>query len=197
MLVQTVPAQGEFTIWSATQIPHILRDDAVADHRDPRGEAARDRAGRRRRLRLEARTSTPRRRSASRSRSGSDAPIKWTEERSEGYLATIHGRDVSRRSSSPRPRTGGSRRCACALTAAMGAYLQLVTPGHPDPRRLALRRRLRHRGLRLRRAPASSRTRRRPTPTAARAGRRRRTRSSGRWTPSPASSARTRSSSGG
>ena len=46
---------GDVTLWSATQIPHILRVARRGDARHARDEAARDRPGRRRRLRLEAR----------------------------------------------------------------------------------------------------------------------------------------------
>ena len=46
---------GDVTLWSATQIPHILRAAHRRDARHVRDEAARDRSRRRRRLRLEAR----------------------------------------------------------------------------------------------------------------------------------------------
>ena len=119
--------------WSATQIPHILRVTLSHRHRRPGGEAARGRAGRRRRLRLEARTSTPRRRSALVLARRLGRPVKWTRSAREGYLATIHGRDHDPGDRARgRPRTGRSARFGReARRSAMGAYLQLVTPGIP------------------------------------------------------------------
>jgi carbon-monoxide dehydrogenase large subunit len=58
-------------------------------------------------------------------------PVKWTEERSEGYLATIHGRDVVTEYTLAATRDGTITACRARVTAAMGAYLQLVTPGIP------------------------------------------------------------------
>ena len=58
-------------------------------------------------------------------------PIKWTEERSEGYLATIHGRDVATEYTLAGTKDGTITHCRGRVTAAMGAYLQLVTPGIP------------------------------------------------------------------
>ncbi len=45
---------GEFTLWSATQIPHVLRFLLAAGHRHPGAEHPGHRAGRRRRLRIQA-----------------------------------------------------------------------------------------------------------------------------------------------
>ena len=59
-------------------------------------------------------------------------PVKWIEERSEGYLGDDpRPRRRSRRSSSRRRRTGKITAVRAKLIAAMGAYLQLVTPGIP------------------------------------------------------------------
>ena len=57
--------------------------------------------------------------------------MKWTEERSEGYLATIHGRDVVQEMEFAADADGKITAVRVELTAAMGAYLQLVTPGIP------------------------------------------------------------------
>ena len=48
------PTGEQITMWSATQIPHILRLMLAADARHARAQAPRDRAGRRRRLRRQA-----------------------------------------------------------------------------------------------------------------------------------------------
>ena len=60
-----------------------------------------------------------------------DKPVKWTEERSEAYLATIHGRDVVTEYTLAATKEGTITHCRARVTAAMGAYLQLVTPGIP------------------------------------------------------------------
>jgi carbon-monoxide dehydrogenase large subunit len=58
-------------------------------------------------------------------------PVKWTEERSEGYLATIHGRDVVQEMEYAADADGKITAVRATLTASMGAYLQLVAPGIP------------------------------------------------------------------
>ncbi|MEP6892926.1 MAG: xanthine dehydrogenase family protein molybdopterin-binding subunit [Gaiellaceae bacterium] len=58
-------------------------------------------------------------------------PVKWTEERSEGYLATIHGRDFVTEYTLAATKDGQITACRAKVHAAMGAYLQLVTPGIP------------------------------------------------------------------
>ena len=58
-------------------------------------------------------------------------PVKWTEERSEGFLATIHGRDVIQEIELAATAEGKITGVRTRLTAAMGAYLQAVTPGVP------------------------------------------------------------------
>jgi aerobic carbon-monoxide dehydrogenase large subunit len=58
-------------------------------------------------------------------------PLKWIETRSEAYLATIHGRDVVQEIELAATAEGKIRAVRVRLTTAMGAYLQLVTPGIP------------------------------------------------------------------
>ena len=58
-------------------------------------------------------------------------PVKWTEERSEGYLATIHGRDVVHELTFAATKDGKITTVKSEAWCAMGAYLQLVTPGIP------------------------------------------------------------------
>ncbi len=58
-------------------------------------------------------------------------PVKWTEERSENYVATIHGRDFVTEYTLAASKDGTITHCRAKVTAAMGAYLQLVTPGIP------------------------------------------------------------------
>jgi carbon-monoxide dehydrogenase large subunit len=58
-------------------------------------------------------------------------PVKWTEERSEGNRATIHGRDMIQEIELAATAEGKLTGVRVRLTAAMGAYLQAVTPGVP------------------------------------------------------------------
>ena len=60
-----------------------------------------------------------------------DRPVKWTEERSENYVATIHGRDFVTEYTFGATKDGTITHCRARVKAAMGAYLQLVTPGIP------------------------------------------------------------------
>ena len=60
-----------------------------------------------------------------------DRPVKWIEERSENSVATIHGRDFDTELTLAATRDGTITAVKADVTAAMGAYLQLVTPGVP------------------------------------------------------------------
>ncbi|GII03271.1 xanthine dehydrogenase family protein molybdopterin-binding subunit [Planobispora takensis] len=58
-------------------------------------------------------------------------PVKWTESRSEGNLTVHHGRDQLQRITLAAERDGRIRGMRADLLADMGAYLMLVTPGIP------------------------------------------------------------------
>ncbi len=58
-------------------------------------------------------------------------PVKWTESRSENYQATIHGRDQIQDIEIAARKDGTLLGLKVQLLADMGAYLQLVTPGIP------------------------------------------------------------------
>jgi carbon-monoxide dehydrogenase large subunit len=170
VLVQPVPAQGEYTVWSATQIPHILRVLLAMTLGIPEAKlrviAPEVGGGFGSKLNVyaeEVLAVTIARKLG--------LPVKWIEERSEAYLATIHGRDVIQEIELAATADGDITAVRTRLTASMGAYLQLTSS-----------------------ARASSRTRRRPTPIAAQAGPSRRMRSSARSTRSRASWTRIRSS---
>jgi carbon-monoxide dehydrogenase large subunit len=124
------PVVDEVTLWSTTQVPHILRVMTTVVLGIPETKVrvvAPDVGGGfgsklnvyaeemlvvalARRLRV---------------------PVKWTEERSEGYLATIHGRDQWQEIELAATAEGRITAVRARLTAAMGAYLQLVTAGVP------------------------------------------------------------------
>jgi carbon-monoxide dehydrogenase large subunit len=58
-------------------------------------------------------------------------PVKWTEERSENYVGTIHGRDVVHELTFAATKDGDITAVKSEAWCAMGAYLELVTPGIP------------------------------------------------------------------
>ena len=174
VLVQPIPAQGEFTMWSATQIPHILRVTLAGVSGIPEAKLRVIAPGRRRRLRLEAR----------RLRRGGallvlakklGLPIKWIEERIRGLP-----RDDPRARRRPGDRARGDRR----RQGDGGARSRLGEHGRvppardardPAPRRVAVRRLPTTSRATTSSSTARSRTRRRPTRTAAPGGPRRRT----------------------
>jgi aerobic carbon-monoxide dehydrogenase large subunit len=130
VVVQPVPAQGEVTIWSATQIPHILRTLmalVMGIHEAKIRVIAPDVGGgfgsKLNFYAEEAATVAVARRLG--------APVKWIEERTEGYLATIHGRDVIQDMEVAATEEGKLLGARVKLHADFGAYLQLVTPGIP------------------------------------------------------------------
>src|SRR6266508_2876968 len=130
VLVQPVPITGEMTMWSSTQIPHILRTllaltlgiseskfrviapdvgGAFGSKLDVYAEEAICLAVARK----------------------LGVPVKWIEERSEGYLATLHGRDVIQDMEVAATEEGRLLGARVKLLADFGAYSQLVTPGIP------------------------------------------------------------------
>jgi aerobic carbon-monoxide dehydrogenase large subunit len=58
-------------------------------------------------------------------------PVKWTEERAENFVGTIHGRDVVHELTFAATRDGKITAVKSVAWCAMGAYLELVTPGIP------------------------------------------------------------------
>ncbi|WP_431961856.1 xanthine dehydrogenase family protein molybdopterin-binding subunit [Actinacidiphila sp. bgisy160] len=123
-------ASDQYTLYSATQIPHIVRVmmavvTGIPEHRlrvvapdvgggfgsklqvygeEAIGLAVARKLGR---------------------------PVKWTESRSEGYLATHHGRDQIQDLELAATREGRLLGLKVDLLADMGAYLMIVTPGVP------------------------------------------------------------------
>ena len=130
VIVQPVPTQGEYTMWSATQIPHILRTTLTLATGIPEAKlrviAPDVGGGFGSKLNIYAEEALC---LALARKLG--VPIKWIEERSEAYVATIHGRDVVQVIELAATADGTITAVRVRLTAAMGAYLQLVTPGIP------------------------------------------------------------------
>ncbi len=129
VVAQSGPA-GELTVWSATQIPHILRFALQLVIGVPESKirviAPDVGGGFGSKLNVyaeEALVVALARRL--------DRPVKWTEERSENYVATIHGRDVVHELTFAATKDGKITAVKSEALCAMGAYLQLVTPGIP------------------------------------------------------------------
>ncbi|GAA3136341.1 molybdopterin-dependent oxidoreductase [Planomonospora alba] len=128
--VVAVPEGEGFTLYSATQIPHILRvmlalTTGIPEHLlrvvapDVGGGF-----GSKLQVTAEEVLSLLLARRLGR-------PVKWTESRSEGNLTVHHGRDQIQRISLAAERDGRIRGVRVDLLADMGAYLMLVTPGVP------------------------------------------------------------------
>jgi carbon-monoxide dehydrogenase large subunit len=130
VVVQPVPAQGEFTLWSATQIPHILRTTLSLTTGIPETKlrviAPDVGGGFGSKLNVYAEEALC---LALARRLG--VPIKWVEERSENYLATIQGRGVLQDMELAATEEGKLLGVRARILAEMGGYLQLVTPGIP------------------------------------------------------------------
>jgi carbon-monoxide dehydrogenase large subunit len=130
IFVQPLPANGEFTLWSTTQVPHIARITLSGVTGIPESKlrviAPDVGGGFGSKLNVypeEALALTISRRLG--------RPVKWTETRSEGYLSTIHGRDQYQEIELAATAEGKITAVRVRLTVNMGAYLQLVTAGTP------------------------------------------------------------------
>ncbi|KAB2362892.1 xanthine dehydrogenase family protein molybdopterin-binding subunit [Actinomadura montaniterrae] len=128
--VLCVPEGDEFTLYSATQIPHILRlmlatVTGIPEHRI-RVVAPDVGGGFGSKLQVygeEVIALLLARRLG--------RPVKWTESRSEGNMTVHHGRDQIQRLTLAAEQDGRIRGLKVELLADMGAYLMLVTPGIP------------------------------------------------------------------
>ena len=120
----------EVTLWSATQIPHVLRFALSAffgiPEQNVRVIAPDVGGGFGSKLQVTAEevlaVLVGRR---------VGKPVKWTESRTEGNLTVHHGRDQWQRIRIAADRDGRIRGLDVNLLADMGAYLMLVTPGIP------------------------------------------------------------------
>ncbi|MEU6478718.1 molybdopterin cofactor-binding domain-containing protein [Streptomyces sp. NPDC047017] len=130
VVVTPLAASGEYTVYSATQIPHILRImlsvvTGVPEHK-LRVVAPDVGGGFGSKLQVYGEEAIA---LAVARRLG--RPVKWTESRSEGYLATHHGRGMIQDVEIAATREGRLLGLKVDLLADMGAYLMLVTPGIP------------------------------------------------------------------
>src|SRR5580693_4945365 len=120
----------EFTLWTSTQIPHVLRFLIAAvlgiPEQNLRVVAPDVGGGFGSKLQVTAEEFLTVLIARKLGR-----PVKWTESRSEGNLAVHHGRDQIQRIKIAADRDGRLRGLSVDLLADMGAYLMLVTPGVP------------------------------------------------------------------
>jgi carbon-monoxide dehydrogenase large subunit len=120
----------DLTLWSATQIPHVLRFLLAASLGIPEQNIrviAPD-VGGGFGSKLQATAEEFLAVLASRK---VGKPVKWTESRTEGNLTVHHGRDQWQQIKIAADRDGRIRGLSVDLLADMGAYLMLVTPGVP------------------------------------------------------------------
>src|SRR4051795_7441944 len=126
-----VQPQGDnYTIWSSTQIPHILRimlaaTTGVPEHK-LRVIAPDVGGGFGGKLQV-----TPEEVLSLLVARRLGKPVKWTETRSESLMTAHHGRDQIQYIDIAADREGNVKGLRCRILADMGAYLRLVSPGIP------------------------------------------------------------------
>jgi aerobic carbon-monoxide dehydrogenase large subunit len=131
--VVAAPAVGmadEITVWSATQIPHVLRVLLALTTGIPENHlrvVAPDVGGgfgAKLQINREEILATVLAKKLGR-------PIKWSESRSEHFVSTHHGRDQIQDIEIAATSDGTILGLKVELLADMGAYLQIITPGTP------------------------------------------------------------------
>ena len=130
VVVQPVPAAGDYTMWSTTQIPHVSKILLALTLGIPESKlrviAPDVGGGFGSKLNVYAEEAVC---LALARRLG--RPVKWVADRSEDYQATIHGRDQVQHLELAADSEGRILGYRVKLLANMGAYLQLVAPGVP------------------------------------------------------------------
>ncbi|MEV6172389.1 xanthine dehydrogenase family protein molybdopterin-binding subunit [Streptomyces sp. NPDC051954] len=130
VVVTPIAASGEYTMYSSTQVPHIARLLLAMVTGIPEQKlrviAPDVGGGFGSKLQVygeEALALTVARKLG--------RPVKWTESRSENYLATHHGRGQIQDIEIAATRDGKLLGLKVDLLADMGAYLMIITPGTP------------------------------------------------------------------
>jgi carbon-monoxide dehydrogenase large subunit len=131
VLADSNPATGDLTLWTSSQIPHIVRTTLAAftlgvpEQRlrviAPRVGGA---FGSKLQVYGEEALSLALARKLGR-------PVKWTEDRSEHFLATHHGREQVQEMEVAADEDGRIRGWRARIGVNMGAYLMIITPGTP------------------------------------------------------------------
>ena len=129
-LAHQMPGTDELTLWTSTQIPHIARLtlSGVIGVPEARLRVIAPDVGGGFGSKLDVYAEEALCLALARRLK---KPVKWIEERSEGFNATIHGRDVLQEIELAATAEGKITAVRVRLVSAMGAYLQLVTPGIP------------------------------------------------------------------
>jgi carbon-monoxide dehydrogenase large subunit len=126
-----IPAMDEWTLVSATQIPHIVKVTLCGVVGIPESKfrviAPDVGGGFGSKLNVYAEEAL-----ALALAKLSGRPVKWIEERSENYVATIHGRGVTHDCTIAGTEDGKILGVKFVEIADMGAYYQLLTPGIPE-----------------------------------------------------------------
>ena len=121
---------GELTVWTTTQIPHfvqlILAVNLGLSQNKVRVIAPEVGGGFGSKLQVYAEELLVAHLARTLGR-----PVKWTEDRREGYLATIHGRDLVEDVEVAAKRDGTILGVRIRTVANVGAYLQAFAPGIP------------------------------------------------------------------
>jgi aerobic carbon-monoxide dehydrogenase large subunit len=121
---------GELTMWTSTQIPHfvqlILAVNLGLSQNKVRVIAPEVGGGFGSKLQVYAEELLVAHLAKTLGR-----PVKWTEDRREGYLATIHGRDLVEDVEVAAKRDGTVLGVRIRTVANVGAYLQAFAPGIP------------------------------------------------------------------
>ncbi|MDA8375018.1 MAG: molybdopterin-dependent oxidoreductase [Actinomycetota bacterium] len=130
VVVVPAPFGGDFTVYSATQVPHILKVMLAltvgVSETKLRVVAPSVGGGFGSKLNVYAEEVL-----ALALARKLRQPVRWTEERSENAVATIHGRGQIQHIELAADADGKVTAVRVNLVADMGAYLQLVTPGIP------------------------------------------------------------------
>jgi aerobic carbon-monoxide dehydrogenase large subunit len=130
VLCQPNPAMGDFILYTSTQIPHIVKvamtlGTGISESKI-RVIAPRVGGGFGSKLQVYAEEMLA---LVIAKRLG--RPIKWTETRSENFLATHHGRDQIQEMELAADEDGKIHGFRAKITTNMGAYLMIITPGTP------------------------------------------------------------------
>ena len=130
VLAQPNPSMETFTLWSSTQIPHIVKVAMTLGLGIPESKirviAPKVGGGFGSKLQVYAEEMLS---LALAKRLG--RPIKWVETRSENYLATHHGRDQIQEMELAADNDGKIRGYRARILVNMGGYLMIITPGTP------------------------------------------------------------------
>jgi aerobic carbon-monoxide dehydrogenase large subunit len=128
VLAQPMPVTGEMTMWSSTQIPHILRTllALTLGISESKFRVIAPDVGGGFGSKLDVYAEEAICLAVARKLG---VPVKWIEERSENYLATLHGRDVIQDMEVAATQEGKLLGVRAKVLCDMGAYCQLVAPG--------------------------------------------------------------------